>query len=134
MGVIYWLSPSLALSGYPKRSLSLALALVGSGICLAGVLAFRKAGTTVDPMRPAGTSSLVVAGIYSRSRNPMYLGFLLLLLAWGVFLAHPVALLAGPPIFVLYLNRYQIVPEERALEEKFGQDFIAYTRAVGRWL
>lgn len=106
---------------------------VGLAIGLAGVRSFRSAGTTVNPLKPDGSSALVVNGIFRRTRNPMYLGLLLLLLGWGLYLANPFALLlvvAFPP----YMNRFQIRPEERALEAAFGQAFTEYRRRVRRWL
>lgn len=101
--------------------------------CLAGVYCFRRAHTTVDPLHPDKASRLVTGGIYRVSRNPMYLGFALLLLAWAVFLASPWMLL-GVPAFMLYLGRFQIQPEERALEQLFGQEFRDYRARVRRWL
>ena len=100
---------------------------------LAGVYCFRRAHTTVDPLHPDKASRLVSGGIYRVSRNPMYLGFALLLLAWAVFLASPWMLL-GVPAFMLYIGRFQIQPEERALETLFGQEFRDYRAQVRRWL
>jgi protein-S-isoprenylcysteine O-methyltransferase Ste14 len=100
---------------------------------LAGVYCFRRAHTTVDPLHPDKASRLVTGGIYRVSRNPMYLGFALLLLAWAVFLASPWMLL-GVPAFMLYIGRFQIQPEERALESLFGQEFRDYRAQVRRWL
>jgi protein-S-isoprenylcysteine O-methyltransferase Ste14 len=97
------------------------------------VAAFRRARTTVNPLTPDATTALVESGIYRLTRNPMYLGFLLLLLAEIVWLANPVALLAAPA-FVLYLNRFQIGPEERALRNRFGAKFQSYSHRVRRWL
>ncbi|EYC50052.1 protein-S-isoprenylcysteine methyltransferase [Hylemonella gracilis str. Niagara R] len=111
----------------------LVIALLGVSICLAGVFAFRQARTTVDPTRPATATSLVVRGIYHHTRNPMYLGFLLALLAWALYLAK-LSALAGLPLFVWYLTVFQIKPEESALRERFGGDFDAYAAAVRRWL
>ncbi|MFP3361477.1 isoprenylcysteine carboxylmethyltransferase family protein, partial [Planococcus sp. SIMBA_143] len=74
----------------------------------------------------------VVSGIYRFTRNPMYLGFLLALAGWGVWLASlPALLWLG--VYILFINRYQIIPEERILEEKFGPSFIAYRKQVRRW-
>jgi protein-S-isoprenylcysteine O-methyltransferase Ste14 len=67
------------------------------------------------------------------SRNPMYVGLLLLLAGWALHLSHPLALL-GLPAFVAYMNRFQIAPEERALRAKFGPAYEDYARAVRRWL
>lgn len=131
-----WLLPAIASLprfGLWHVGLCAALALLGPAICLAGVLAFRQARTTVDPMRPAAATSLVVRGIYRYTRNPMYLGFLLALLAWALYLAKLSALLVLP-LFVGYLTVLQIRPEEAALRERFGADFDAYAARVRRWL
>lgn len=109
------------------------LACLGAAIDLAGLAAFRKARTTINPLRPEKASSLVRSGIYRYTRNPMYLGMLVLLLAWSAYLAHPAAF-AMLPLFVLYLNRFQIAPEERALARLFGAEFDDYRRRVRRWL
>lgn len=109
------------------------LAFIGALTCLAGVVSFRRARTTVNPMKPACTSALVVSGIYSYTRNPMYLGFLLILLAWAAALSNMLALVALPA-FVLYMNRFQILPEERALASRFAQDYAEYRARVRRWL
>lgn len=107
--------------------------VLGALVATAGVVTFRKHQTTVDPLDPAKTQSLVTTGIYRISRNPMYLGFLLALVGWGAFLSNLAALLLLPA-FVLYLNRFQIRPEERALSAKFGAAFDAYAASVRRWL
>lgn len=109
------------------------LALLGIIVCLAGVLAFRLARTTVDPTEPAKTSSLVVTGIYHCTRNPMYLGFLLLLLAWAFFLGK-LSAFACIPVFIWYLTLFQIKPEEEILATQFGSEYTRYTASVRRWL
>lgn len=116
-------------------SLFLALGLVTAGVVFAvlGVLAFRSAGTTVDPRVPEQSASLVVSGVYRISRNPMYVGFLLILTGWGAFLGNIASLLLLPG-FVFYMNRFQIVPEEQYMREKFGDSYRQYERAVRRWL
>lgn len=108
-------------------------AISGIAIALAGVLAFRRANTTVDPRVPQQSSSLVIRGIYRCSRNPMYVGFLLLLTALGCYLMTAAAF-ALLPLFVWYMNRFQIAPEERHLLQKFGADYQAYCEKVRRWL
>ncbi len=72
-------------------------------------------------------------GIYSITRNPMYLGLLFVLTAWSIFLANPLPFLMLP-VFMLYINRFQIAPEERALTALFGSDFAAYQSRVRRWI
>ena len=112
--------------------LAVATALVGLTICLAGVWSFHRAHTTVNPLHPERASALVESGIYRYTRNPMYLGFVLILLAWALLLGSPVAIL-GVPGFILYMNRFQIVPEERALAALFGTAFSRYCERVRRW-
>lgn len=109
------------------------IALGGLGVDIAGILAFRRAKTTVNPLKPDNTTSLVVTGVYRITRNPMYSGLLLLLVAWAVYLASPWSLV-GPLAFVLFINRFQITPEERILEQRFGDDFLRYKKKVKRWL
>lgn len=108
-------------------------ATIGILISIAGVVSFRAAKTTVNPMTPHTSSVLVTSGIYKRSRNPIYVGFLFLLIGWGLFLSNmfSLALTAG---FILYMNRYQIQPEEEALEAIFGEEFLTYKNRVRRWL
>ena len=100
---------------------------------LSGVISFRLAQTTVDPVHPERASSVVTTGIYRWTRNPMYLGFWLLLLAYAVKLSQPLALLLLP-VFIGYMNRFQIIPEEQALERLFGDDYRNYCQRVRRWI
>lgn len=116
-----------------QAALSAVIAGIGLAICLAGVVAFRQSHTTVDPRTPAAASSLVVVGIYRYTRNPMYLGFLLVLLALALYLGKLTAFVLLP-VFVLYLNELQIKPEETALRARFGTEFDSYTASVRRWL
>ncbi len=109
------------------------LLALGLACMLSGVLAFRIARTTVDPMHPERASHLVVSGIYRRTRNPMYLGLLTLLAAWAVFLGQPAALVTLP-VWVWYIGRFQIQPEEAALRRLFGAAYVAYCSKVRRWI
>ena len=109
------------------------LAAGGVFIAVAGVISFRQASTSVDPTAPERTTSIVSSGIYRSSRNPMYLGFALCLTAWAVWLENPPAFLVLPG-FVLYMNLFQIRPEERLLSEKFGSEYTRYCQSVRRWL
>jgi protein-S-isoprenylcysteine O-methyltransferase Ste14 len=106
---------------------------LGVFFCAAGVVSFKLAKTTVDPLKPDAASSLVRSGIYRFSRNPMYVGFALLLIAWAAYLGYFLSL-AGVIAFVFYMNRFQIVPEERALAAKFPAEFAEYRLKVRRWL
>lgn len=132
LGLARWLPElRLAIPGAPL--LALVLALAGGLVALLGVLAFRRARTTVNPTQPGSASAMVASGVYRLSRNPMYLGFAAILLAVALWLSHALAL-ALVPVFVLYLNRFQIVPEERYLASKFGEAFTDYRLKVRRWL
>jgi protein-S-isoprenylcysteine O-methyltransferase Ste14 len=126
-------TPRLTLP-YPGRVLvASALLVSGIAIMLMGVLAFRKASTTVDPRFPENASHIVSSGIYRFTRNPMYLGMLVVLMAWMASLSN-VGTIVGPVLFALYITRWQIVPEERVLAEKFGAEYEVYCKAVRRWL
>jgi protein-S-isoprenylcysteine O-methyltransferase Ste14 len=128
------LMPTISIAPPMKNVSAILIAIAGTLICILGVATFQRARTTVDPTRPEQTSSLVVSGIYRVSRNPMYLGFLLLLMAWSVYLGQLLSLFLGPMIFIVYMNRFQIVPEEQALELLFGDVFITYKKSVRRWI
>ena len=106
---------------------------VGGLVAVFGVAAFRRARTTVNPTRPQSTSSLVSGGVYRVSRNPMYLGFVLALVGVAFLLSNALSLVFIPA-FVLYMNRFQIGPEERVLTAIFGEEFTTYRQRVRRWV
>jgi protein-S-isoprenylcysteine O-methyltransferase Ste14 len=114
------------------RGAGAALGAAGVTIAIAGVAAFRRHRTTVDPTRPERASTLVAGGVYGWTRNPMYLGFVAAGAGVAVALGSPRAL-AGPLALALYLDRAQIPAEERALAARFGAAYAAYARAVRRW-
>jgi protein-S-isoprenylcysteine O-methyltransferase Ste14 len=126
-------SPALAFIVPHKQLLALALAGIGLCIGFSGVLAFRKMKTTVNPIKPGSASCLVTSGIYRYTRNPMYLGLLLILAGCATQFANLLAFLLLPA-FVAYMNRFQIEPEERALAAKFQDAFTAYKQSARRWL
>lgn len=136
-GLLMWalaqVSPALSLPGTLRIAGVMVLIILSSAIALAGVVAFRRAETTIHPLRPERTTALVQNGIYRFSRNPMYLGLLGILLAWSLWLAAPLALL-GPLLFVVWIQRFQIIPEERALKARFGAEFEAYRRRARPWI
>jgi len=127
------LGPQFPIATGPKYAAVAILAVAGVAFDLLGLLAFRAFRTTVNPLKPERASAMVTSGVYRVSRNPMYVGMVLLLLAWAVNLS---ALLpfAGPPIFVLYITRFQIQSEERVLKRIFGEEYSAYAARVRRWL
>ncbi|KTF10191.1 methyltransferase family protein [Pseudoalteromonas sp. 10-33] len=113
--------------------LAASLVIIGCASCVAGVVSFKLAKTTVNPSKPEQASKLVTSGIYRISRNPMYLGFAFILAGWGVWLSSVWAML-GVVGFIGYLTLFQIMPEERALTKLFGEEFTAYKARVRRWL
>ena len=127
------LTPSLQVSTGIRLSLALAVALAGIGFSAAAVISFRRAKTTLNPTKPQLTSSLVSSGIYTITRNPMYVGLLLVLIALALFLSSAWAFV-GPAAYFLYIGRFQIAPEERALTAQFGAEYTAYLSKVRRWL
>ncbi len=105
----------------------------GAVVALLGFWAFRQAKTTVNPVNPEKASSVVTSGIYSYTRNPMYVGLTALHTGWAIRLSVPWVLL-GPVALMLYLTRFQIIPEERVMSSKFGRDYNDYRNRVRRWL
>lgn len=94
---------------------------------------FFRAHTTFNPIHPERTSALVTDGPYHYTRNPMYMGMLIILAGWGIYLGSitPFLLL---PLFVLILTVEQIIPEEKVLEQKFGRAYLEYKTRVSRWI
>lgn len=119
----------------PFHHLALCSLVAAGGIlsALLGVYCFWRHKTTINPHRPDRTRALVTSGIYRFTRNPMYVGILLVLAAWALYLSHILPLLLVP-LFMVYLNRFQIGPEEQRLEKRFGTDFTSYRDSVRRWL
>ncbi|WEK45941.1 MAG: methyltransferase [Candidatus Andeanibacterium colombiense] len=133
MGAIAGMAPFASLI-LPMRGLVAGpIALVGLLLMLIASVQFRSARTTVDPLHPAAARLLVTGGLFRLSRNPIYLGMLVVLLGWAVFLGNPLTLL-GAWLFTLFLGRFQILPEERALRAQFGDELDAYAARVRRWI
>jgi len=133
MGMLAERLPGWRLSFPGDDLLAVLLAGLSAWLGVRGVMDFRRARTTVDPRYPASASTLVAEGVYRYSRNPMYLGLVLLLGGWALYL-QSLAALALLPGFVGYLHYFQIRPEEQALEARFGEQFSDYRRRVRRWL
>lgn len=106
---------------------------VGAVMGLAGIISFYRRSTTVDPHQPDKVTTFVQSGVYRLSRNPMYLGLLFILISAAVYLGNPLGMVLVP-IFVKYMNRFQIEPEERVMREKFGDDYRNYCAEVRRWI
>lgn len=106
---------------------------VAIAIDIAAIGLFRRMKTTVNPITPDKTAVLVTEGIYRFSRNPMYLGMVLILIGFGIWLGNFLSF-AIIPVFVLYITRFQIEPEEKLLGNRFGADYEAYCAKVRRWI
>ncbi len=126
------LTQSLPIALNVRIAMAVLLVVVGESISIAGIMRFRRAKTTINPMKAGNASSLVTGGVYQITRNPMYVGMVLSLTGWAVYLASPITLLFAP-LFVLYINRFQIAPEERVLTSIFGGDYVDYINRVRRW-
>jgi protein-S-isoprenylcysteine O-methyltransferase Ste14 len=135
-GLIWLASQSLPLLPVPHFvALSIAAALFTLGVFISflGWNAFRQAETTVNPLAPDTASHLVTSGIYQLTRNPMYLGLSIWLLGLCAYFASPYCL-GLVVVFMLYIQRFQIAPEEKALEKIFGDEYLAYKKVVRAWL
>ncbi len=135
--LLIWLSSPLLPQSqltFPVRLAVLVLCL-GGGLLVTflGALAFNRAQTTVNPVKPETSSSLVDSGIYRITRNPMYVGMTLALAGWALFLNSPISLIFTL-LFSVYLTFFQIKPEERMLRKLFQQEYINYCAKVKRWL
>jgi len=114
-------------------ALGTALTIGGVLFAAAGAWQFHRHATTVDPMHPDRATSLVDRGVFALSRNPMYVGFVIALLGAAMMFDALLAL-AGPALLAAWLHRFQVLPEERILRDRFGARFEAYCRRVPRWL
>lgn len=124
---------ALPLSLEMAETFILLLVIVGVSFDVCALLAFRQSKTTINPMSPDKTSVLVTSGVYRLSRNPMYLGLVLFLTAWAIQLSMLWPLI-GPVLFIIYINRFQIAPEEHVMERKFGNEYSIYKNKVRPWL
>jgi protein-S-isoprenylcysteine O-methyltransferase Ste14 len=133
MWALAHVTPMLPMPRLARLISAAAVLAIGAAVAIGGVVSFRLAKTTVNPLKPETSASLVSTGIYSFTRNPMYLGMALVLVAWAVFLSSAWCLV-GPALFMLYITRFQIAPEERVLDRLFGAAFAEYKKRVRRWL
>lgn len=125
--------PLLSVIPAPWNELGWYVMAIGPVAPIAAFVQFRKAGTTVNPHRPETARALVSSGVYRWTRNPMYLGLLLVLVGWAVALGR-LSEMAGPPLFIVLLERVQIRPEELALRRRFGEDYDRFCHQVNRWI
>jgi protein-S-isoprenylcysteine O-methyltransferase Ste14 len=133
MWIVARIAPFAAIALPYREIIASILSIAGGIISFIGIISFRFTRTTVNPLKFDKVSSLVTSGIYSFTRNPMYLGLLFVLFGWLCLLSNLLAFIFIPS-FVLYMNYFQIIPEESALESKFGEAFIRYKLKVRRWI
>ena len=133
MWFVAWQRTSIELPLLVRIVAFAVIALAGGATALAGDLECKRARTTINPFKPQNSTTLVTSGIYRFTRNPMYVGLTLVVVGWAAFLCSTWALL-GPAVFVLYISRFQIAPEERVLSAKFRAAYTAYAARVRRWV
>ena len=132
--LIFYFSDSFAYVDLPfKIYFSLFFVLLGFFITFSSARNFKKKETTVNPIKPEEASQLVTDGFFKITRNPMYLGMLLFLLGLSIYNGLIVGLVFLP-LFVGYITFFQIIPEESAMIEIFGEDYKAYMKKVRRWI
>ena len=135
--LLMWLvskyTPAIDLPELVGWLMILAFLLFGAIMGLSGVFSFLKKETTVNPMDPEKATSLVDTGVYKISRNPMYLALALVLIAYSVYLKSLWSLIIVL-LFMVYMTRFQIFPEERAMIKQFGEEYTDYMERVRRWI
>lgn len=131
MKLLAQLGPRFA--GVHQPTLALILVIAGVLLGALGVGSFHRAHTTVDPRNSAKMTALVTSGVYRATRNPMYLGMLFTLGGWALWLGQLMPFIPLP-LFVLFITRWQIAPEEHALERTFGAEYTLYRARVRRWI
>ena len=129
----YYLFPGYTYTVPYSISFSRVLLVMGSLAGIAGIVEFRSKGTTIDPMNPQKARRLVTSGIYRYSRNPMYLGMLLVLLGGLIRLGSPLSL-PGVLFYIFCITQFQIKAEEKALSQNFGDEYRDYCDEVRRWI
>jgi protein-S-isoprenylcysteine O-methyltransferase Ste14 len=137
LGLAAWLAtPVVPMASFPQAVpwfVGAVVGLAGGMLELAGAVRLVRAETTVNPLDPTKVCRLVTGGVYRYTRNPIYVGDALILLGWALYLSNALAF-ASVPLFILYMDRFQIAPEERALDAAFGAEFADYRARVRRWI
>lgn len=113
--------------------LSLFFIILGPFILISAVRSFKAEQTTINPININNASSLVISGVFKYSRNPMYLGMVFILLALS-FRFNLVGGILFTSIFIMYITKFQIIPEEAAMKSIFGEDFNKYKNKTRRWI
>ncbi len=125
--------PEFSFSFPGQTIVTICVTVIGVLIDVVSLNFFVRAKTTVSPMSPEKTTSLFTDGVYKYTRNPMYLGLALILSGFAIWQGNLFGFV-GVVLFVGYVTRFQIIPEETVLREKFGQEYEDYCSRTGRWL
>lgn len=133
MGCVALFFPSMTSGLESIVTLAVLMGLAGALLILVSSVSLIRYKTTLNPMRPELTAVMVKTGVYQYSRNPIYLGLLIILTGWAIYLNNILSMLLVPA-FVHYMNRFQIEPEEKALHHRYGTEFEEYRSLVRRWL
>ena len=133
MGLIAWALPGWISPTGTSMEVAGAALIVGLFLLMSAVLSFRKAKTTINPVHIDRASSIVTTGIFSFTRNPMYLGMSIIITSLAIALGN-LWFLLGTVFFIGFITRFQIFPEERVMLEKFGAEYDQYCRRVRRWI
>lgn len=135
-GIAIWLLKNIAPLPIPysiRAILGTLFIVFGFGLDLAGLLEFRKFQTTMNPLKPENASKIVQTGIYSKTRNPMYLGMVFVLIGWSIISKASFGILIIP-MFIKYIETFQIKPEEEILSKQFGDEYDNYRKKTARWI
>ena len=126
--LILYLHPHL------QNTLSLIFLIIGFVIIFSATKEFKKSNTTVNPMKPETSTSLVTSGIFKYTRNPMYLGLTSILLASCFYFSSLLGIIVYVPLFILYITVFQIIPEEETMKGLFNDEYFEYCSKVRRWI
>ena len=116
-----------------QGSLSLLVLILGLACAIPSFKLFARYKTTISPLKPSDATALVTEGMYRYSRNPMYLGLLLLTIASTIWFGSWFGIIINI-LFIFLINFLQIIPEEEALLEIFGEEYEEYKKNVRRWI
>jgi len=130
----YFSSKKIDLILFPNQNLiSFIILIIGVLILINPILKFIKSKTTIDPIKFKKVNKLITSGIYKYSRNPMYLGLLMIVISTSIFYLS-IFSITTPILFVCWINRFQIEREEIFLTEKFGKEYTLYKTKTRRWI
>ena len=116
-----------------KLQLGIFVSTIGFLLLIVSIKSFIDSKTTINPLNLKKSTYLVTSGVFRFSRNPMYLGMLLFLLGTAIIL-NIIGGLIISILFIFYMNFFQIIPEEKALQNLFGKNYRNYRKTVRRWI